>query len=149
LFRFFLGLGLGVILTVFSLGFAGVGHGTYSPMAFTVALIGFSILITGDLTVTLVLAPFLWTLYFLLIPKIRKAWVRLTVASSISLIHVLLGGGLAINDPAFLRADLGAVLGFTLLAAMTISCLMYFAGEEMLSITRAASDKFARRCFST
>jgi hypothetical protein len=126
LFRFFLGLGLGVILTLISLGFAGVGHGSYAPMAFTVALIGFTVLITGDLTVTLVLAPFLWALYFLFIPKIQRRWLRIGSASAIMLVHVLIGGGLAINDRAFLRADLGAVLGFTLLATITISCLMYF-----------------------
>jgi hypothetical protein len=33
--RFFIGLLLGVILTVESLAIGGVGHGTYAPLAFT------------------------------------------------------------------------------------------------------------------
>jgi len=36
--RFFLGLGFGVVLTVYSFAFVGVGHGTFAPMAFTSSL---------------------------------------------------------------------------------------------------------------
>lgn len=127
--RFFLGLGLGVILTVFSFGFGGVGHGTYAPMLFTAGPLSV-LLVFGNLIPVIVLAPFLWALYFLRIPRIRRAWLRITLASIISLIHVIAGGWLAIEDSAFTRAlseNLIGVLLFGLLATMTMGLLFYFA----------------------
>ena len=127
--RFFVGLGLGVVLTVFSLGFAGVGHGTYAPMMFTAGPLSV-LLIFGNLIPIIVLAPFLWALYFLRMPRIRRKWGRITSASIISSIHVIAGVWLAREDYAFTRAlseNLVGVLLFALLAAIAIGLLFLFA----------------------
>jgi hypothetical protein len=60
--RFFIGLLLGVILTVEALAIGGVGHGTYAPLAFTASFTLF-IPMLGPFT-----GPLLWAFYFLLIP---------------------------------------------------------------------------------
>ena len=127
--RFFLGLLVGVVLTVFSLGFAGVGHGTYAPMMFTAAPLSV-LLVFGNLIPVIVLAPFLWALYFLRIPRIQRKWLRITSASVISTIHIIAGGWLAIDDSAFRRGlgeNLAGVLLFVLLAAISIGLLFLFA----------------------
>jgi hypothetical protein len=126
--RFFLGLGFGVTLTVYSFGLGGIGHGTYAPLVFTMPLI--ALITDGGAIFMIVLAPFLWALYFLLIPRIRTAWIRLAWAFTIFLIHVVTGGWLAIEDPAFTRTvsdDRGGLLIFGFLLAVTMSCLFYFA----------------------
>ncbi len=65
MFRFSMGLGFGVILTIYAFAFVGVGHGTYAPLAFTTPLIALGAI------PTLVLGSFLWAVYFLLVPQIR------------------------------------------------------------------------------
>src|SRR5260370_39469098 len=66
--RFFVGLLLGVVLTIQALGFAGVGHGTYAPLVFT-ASVAALIPILG-----LFAGPLLWAFYFLLIPNLERSW---------------------------------------------------------------------------
>ena len=87
LLRFFLGLGFGVILTVYSFAFVGVGHGTFVPMVFTASLI--ALITNWGAIPTLLLAPLLWAFYLLLLPKIEKIWTRITVTVAVLSLHVL------------------------------------------------------------
>ena len=126
--RFFLGLGFGVVLTVYAFAFGGVGHGTYVPLAFTASLIALTE-IWGVLP-DLLLTPLLWALYFLFIPRIRKRWLRISSTVAILSCHILVGMWLAIEDPAFTRAmnEQGSGLAiFGILLALAMSCLIYLA----------------------
>ena len=126
--RFFFGLCLGVIFTICSLGFIGVGHGTYVPMVFTGSLIAF-ITYFGAIPV-IVLAPFLWALYYLLIPKIRTKRTRITTAAIALSLHILTGTASAIEDPAFrttLHQELTQLMIFGLLWGLGMTFLLYFA----------------------
>jgi len=126
--RFFLGLAFGVVLTVFSFGFVGVGHGTFAPMAFTASLI--ALIPAGGAIPAILLSPFLWALYFQLIPKIQKRSIRITTTAALLSCHILSGTWLAIEDAAFTRAlrdePRGLVI-FGLILALAMTCLFYFA----------------------
>jgi len=130
MFRFFLGLGFGAILTVYSFAFVGVGHGTYAPMVFTASLV--ALITNWGAIPALLLGPFLWAFYFLLIPKMQRASMRMVCTVVVLSVHVSTGAWLAIEDPAFKRAlsneQLG-LMGFGLLLAITMSCLFYFAAR--------------------
>jgi hypothetical protein len=83
------------------------------------------VIVFGNIIPMIVLGPFLWATYFLFIPKIRKTWLRIALASIISSIHVIAGWR---EDSAFTRAVSGNLLGllvFGLLA--TIGLLVVFA----------------------
>ncbi|MFN2497740.1 MAG: hypothetical protein ABR557_01480 [Pyrinomonadaceae bacterium] len=124
--RFFVGLGFGAILTIYSVGFGGVGHGTYAPLVFTMPLIA---LTNGGGIIMILLAPLPWALYFLLLPRIRPARNRIACLSVVLSVHILAGGFLAIQDPAFTRAvndNWRGVLIFGFLTAITMSSLFYF-----------------------
>jgi len=126
--KFFVGLCFGVTLTTCSFGFMGVGHGTYVPMVFTGSLIA---LITyfGAIP-AMVLGPFLWALYFLLIPRIQTRRTRIASAVIVLSVHVVSGISLAIEDPAFRRVlseQLRELLAFGLLLALAMTFLLYFA----------------------
>jgi hypothetical protein len=128
MWRFFIGLGLGAVLTIYSFGFIGIGHGTAVPLAFTAFFIFLLPQLTGPITI--VMAPFLWSAYFLLIPKFQSWRRRLFIFAVVFLLHLSAGTGLAIQDRAFRRAvseDRGALLGFALLFLITLSYLVYFA----------------------
>ena len=126
--RLFLGLLFGVILTICSFGFMGVGHGTYVPMVFTSSLIA---LITQFGAIpAIVLSPFLWALYFLFIPRFQTKWLRMASVFMVLSVHVLSGMWLAIEDPAFWRTlsdQLSELLVFGLLFATAITFLLYLA----------------------
>ncbi len=125
--RFFVGLGCGAILTIYSVGFGGVGHGTYAPLVFTMPLIALTA--NGGGIIMILLAPIHWALYFLVLPRIRPARKRIACLSVILFVHILAGGFLAIQDPAFTRAvndNWSGVLIFALLSAITMSGLFYF-----------------------
>ena len=134
--RFFLGLLFGVILTICSFSFIGVGHGTYVPMVFTASLIA---LITEFGAIpAIVLGPFLWALYFLLIPRIQTKWVRIASAFMVLSVHLLSGIWLAIEDPAFWRTlseQLPELLVFGFLFATAITFLLYLAVRGSKRVT--------------
>lgn len=137
MFRFFLGFGIGAILTVYAFAFAGVGHGTYAPLVFVTPLI------VSDAIPTLLLGPLLWAIYFLLIPQIRIAGIRIACTSAILSVHFLTGAWLAIEDPAFTRAvrdDRLGLLVFGLLLAITMSCLFYFAVRGATKVNAPSID---------
>jgi hypothetical protein len=126
-FRFALGFGLGLILSVCALMLAGVGHGTYAPMIANASLLAFIPLLG------LVVPPFLWGIYFLVIPEIDSLPGRIIALALILLLHIVPGIWLASQDHAFTRAlesQLLAVLahGITLVAAVV--CLAVFISSE-------------------
>jgi hypothetical protein len=95
--RFFLGLGFGVMLTLYSFAFLGVGHGTYVPMVFTASLI--ALITNWGAILALLAGPLLWARYFLIIPRIQKAWIRITTTAAVLSIHLLTGIWLGIEIP--------------------------------------------------
>ena len=126
--RFFLGFLFGLILTLFSLGFIGVGHGTYVPMAFSGSLIAMIASFTG--VIATVLVPFLWASYFLVIPRIRARSARLTSVIIVLSLHLASGIWLAIQDAAFVRVLYGQrrqLLSFALVLIAASTGLLYFA----------------------
>jgi hypothetical protein len=126
--RFFIGLGFGVTLTVYSFAFVGVGHGTYVPMAFTASLIALTD--NWGAIPAVLLAPLLWALYFLLIPRIRRRWMRITTTVAVLFCHVLTGMWLGMEDHAFKRAlseERRGLMIFGVLVAIAMTSLFYFA----------------------
>jgi heme/copper-type cytochrome/quinol oxidase subunit 4 len=100
--RFAFGFVLGLILSACALFLTGAGHGTYAPI---IANASFLALIPG-LGILLALAgtPFLWAIYFLVIPEIDSRPGRVIALVLISLLHVVPGVWLASEDHAFTRA---------------------------------------------
>lgn len=128
--RLFLGLGCGVMLTVCSVGFAGVGHGTYAPLILTTSLIGL-LTVFGAATM-LVCGPILWAVYFLLIPKLEKKRTRLATALLVLAFHVISGTWLAVEDPAFwkvLAQQSLQLIFFGLFFALSSFLLLYLAAR--------------------
>jgi len=126
--RFFVGLCFGVMLTICSLGFVGVGHGTYVPMVFTGALLALAPDF-GPVPV-IVLVPFLWAFYFQFIPKIHSRRARITSVAMLVSVHILSGVLLGFEDPAFLRIlneRLPQLLAFGLFLVAAKAFLLYFA----------------------
>jgi hypothetical protein len=126
--RFVIGLGFGGVLTIYSFGFIGVGHGTAAPLVFTVPFI---VLVTvGAVIPSLLSGPLLWALYFFLVPRIQITLMRTITTIAILSVHILAGTWVAIEDPAFARALNEKPTGvglFALLLAITMAYLSYFA----------------------
>ena len=98
--RLFIGLLLGIILTAQALAFAGVGHGSYAPLIWVASIIGF-VPVVG-----LFAGPFLWALYFLVIPGLGSSRSKTLVLSLILSIHLIPGFWIASQEPALARASL-------------------------------------------
>jgi len=118
--RFFIGLFLGVVLSIQALGFAGVGHGTYAPLVFT-ASVAALIPVLG-----LFAGPLLWAFYFLVIPNLQRSWSQIAALSLVLLAHFGPGCWLAYEDPAFARADSAQLLVFGITVLVTIGSLLLF-----------------------
>lgn len=118
--RFFIGLFLGVVLSIQALGFAGVGHGTYAPLVFT-ASVAAIIPVLG-----LFAGPLLWAFYFLRIPNLQRSWSQIAAFSLVLLAHFGPGFWLAYEDPAFARADSAQLLVFGITVLVTIGSLLLF-----------------------
>jgi hypothetical protein len=128
--RFLIGLCFGVILTVSSAGFVGVGHGTYVPMVFTGSLI--ALFTAFGVIPVMALVPLLWALYFLLIPRFQTRRARIVSAAIVLLVHIVSGVSLAIEDPAFWRVlnkQLSQFLAFGFILALAMALLIYFAAR--------------------
>lgn len=121
---FVLGLNLGALAFLLS----GAGHGTYAPMVANVSVLAF---IPGlGVLVAVFGAPFLWLLYFVLIPRIGSPPRRLIALGLVSLLHLIPGLWLAFEDPAFARAlqyHGGLVLAYGVALVLTIFCLALFS----------------------
>jgi hypothetical protein len=117
--RFFLGLFFGIVLTVESVAIAGVGHGSYAPLVFT-ASVGGLVPFLG-----LLVGPFLWGLYFLIIPNVEKRGTRLIAFMLVFLFHFCMGLWVAVEDGAFLRTGLGYLLIFGVSALVATGSLLF------------------------
>ena len=129
--RFAFGFGLGLIMSVCALSLSGAGHGTYAPMIANVSLLA---LIPGlGFLLAIVGTPFLWAIYFVLIPEMESLRGKILVLALVVLLHVVPAIWLASEDSALTRAlesHLSLVLahGLSLLAA--IVCLAVFISLE-------------------
>jgi hypothetical protein len=119
--RFFIGLLLGVILTVQAVIFAGVGHGSYAPMAYVASVIALMPMLA------LVAGPLLWATYFLLIPNLDSGRSKLIALSLVLAFHLLPGSWIAIQDPAFAHASQSGLLIFVASLLATIGVLLFFS----------------------
>ena len=131
--RFFIGLLLGVILTVEALAIGGVGHGTYAPLVFTASVAAF-IPVLG-----LFAGPLLWAFYFLLIPNLERSWSQLVVLTLVALAHFGPGLWVAFEDPAFTRADSAELLVFGVTVLVTIGSLLFFCVRREAPETESPS----------
>jgi len=122
--RFFVGLLLGVILTVEALAIGGVGHGTYAPLVFTASVAAFIPLLG------LFAGPLLWAFYFLLIPNLERSWSQTVGWALVLLAHFGPGFWLAYEDPAFARADSAELLVFGFTVLVTIGALLFFCVRQ-------------------
>jgi|SRR6267143_903491 len=122
--RFFVGLLLGVILTVEALAIGGVGHGTYAPLVFTASVAAFIPLLG------LFAGPLLWAFYFLLIPNLERSWSQTVGWSLVLLAHFGPGLWVAYDDPAFARADAAGLLVFGFTVLVTIGALLFFCVRQ-------------------
>jgi drug/metabolite transporter (DMT)-like permease len=80
-----------------------------------------------------VLIPFLWAFYFLIIPRIQRRKVKIASAVIILSAHWISGILLAIEDPAFGRSlteEPTQLATYGLLLALTMSLLVYFAMRD-------------------
>jgi hypothetical protein len=117
--RFVLGLVFGICLTGEALFIAGVGHGSYAPMAFVSSLTVFQPLIA------IVVGPLVWAVYFLLIPNLQGRRASLSIWGML-LLHLGPGFWLAYDDPAFVRTDLWLLLVFSITFLAAIGSLLLF-----------------------
>jgi hypothetical protein len=122
--RFFIGLLLGVILTVEALAIGGVGHGTYAPLIFTASL---AVLVP---LLGLFAGPLLWAFYFLLIPKLQRSSIQAVVLTLVALAHFGPGLWVAFDDPAFARADPPQLFVFGATVLITIGALLFFCVRQ-------------------
>ena len=128
--RFFLGLSFGVVLTLYSFAFVGVGHGTYAPMVFNASIL--ALIPQMGVWPALLLGPFLWASYFQFLPKMQQKRIRLSIAIALLTSHLLTGTRLAFEDPAFARAmneETRGLLIFGLILSTTMTCLLYFVAR--------------------
>jgi hypothetical protein len=126
--RFFVGLLLGILLTVFSFGFIGVGHGTYTPMVFSGSLVALIVLL--DTVIPIFCIPFLWGFYFLLVPRIRKRSARIISVAIIISLHLIVGIWVALKDEAFavsLKSEPSKLGLFGLVLASAFMILAFLA----------------------
>ena len=127
MFRLFIGVGFGVVLTILALGFAGVGHGSYVPMIFLNPLLllplplpAFSILI----------GSILWGAYFMLIPRISTMRIRIVTIFIVYCVHLGSGIWAMTQDSAFRQSasENSIALGaFAVLLLVMMGALLYLS----------------------
>ena len=129
MWRFLLGLLLGLCLAGYSFSFIGVGHGTFVPIAFASSLLAFMV----DLgpVIPMLGMPILWGMYFLLIPDIDSKFKRLLVLFTVLGLHLLIGVLFYIDDQAGMaRASGGNLTSFFLLLLISASLLIFVSAKE-------------------
>ena len=136
MFRFFIGLAFGVILTISAFGVGGVGHGTYAPLIFTDP---FVMLLPDSAGIVAVLAgPLLWAMYFQFIPKIRQRSARFLTLAALLTAHLVAGIFVSLNDPAFARAwgqERSGLIGFAVIVVVAMSSLLFFSLRKRTELT--------------
>jgi hypothetical protein len=124
--RSLLGVFLGIMLTIESAFVAGVGHGSYAPLAFTASIAAFIPF------VALAVGPILWLLYFLVIPKLQ-GWKTTAAICSVLVIHMLPGLYFAHDDPAIVEMNVGTLLLFGASFLTTLLLLLFFSSRRKQS----------------
>ena len=124
--RFFLGLGIGFVLTIWSFGLGGIGHGTYAPTVFTCPLI--ALIPNWGAWPALLLGPFLWAAYFQYLPSLRRKRTRLWFTIALMSIHLFAGTWLMLDDQEF-----SGMVFFGLVLATTMVCLLYLVARGVRS----------------
>jgi hypothetical protein len=117
--RFFLGFFFGVVLTVEGVVIAGAGHGSYAPLLFAATVFAFFP------PAALVAGPLLWAVYFLVAPSLERAWQRITAVLIVVGIHATPSLLVALEDPAFARISLQALLIFCGTSIAVVGMLMF------------------------
>ena len=87
---------VGLILVAWGWLLTGAGHGTYIPLVGTLVLAPIPVVVIPG-------TPFLWAIYYTVIPAIDSRWQPITVISLILLLHLVPVVWLARDDPAFAR----------------------------------------------
>lgn len=119
MWRFLLGVVVGLCLAGYSFSFIGIGHGTSVPMAFASSLLAFMVDL-GPVIPTLRM-PILWGTYFLLIPDIDSRFKRFVVLFTVLGLHLLIGVLFYINDPGGMEGT----SEFFVLLLMSTSLLIF------------------------
>lgn len=130
-FRSILGFFVGCLLSVSALLLGGAGHGTFAPMVgnasifFFVPGLGVFLAILGT--------PFLWAIYYALIPKFDWYWAKLTGLFSVLVLHLVLGTGYAFTEYQLTRAlelHSSAIISYGLLLMSAFMCLALLSSSE-------------------
>lgn len=126
MWRFLLGVFLGLLLAGDASWFIGVGHGTIVPFAFASSLLAL-MLELGPVIPSLG-TPLLWGIYFLLIPDIDSRVKRFVVLFAVLGLHLLVGVLFYIDDEAGMeRASGGNLISFFVLLLVSASLLILFS----------------------
>lgn len=129
MWRFLLGLFLGLCLAGYSYSFIGVGEGTIVPIAFASSLLAFMVDL-GPVIPTLGM-PILWGIYFLLIPDIDSRFKRLVVLFTVLGLHLFIGVLFYMDDPTGMaRASGGGLISFFVLLLISASLLILVSTKE-------------------
>ena len=126
MWRFLLGLLLGICLAGYSVSFIGIGHGTTIPMAFASSLLAFMFDL-GPL-IPAVGTPILWGIYFLVIPDIDSRFKRLVVLFTALGLHLIIGVLFYLDDPTGMEGT--SVLSFFVLLFISSSLLIFVSVKE-------------------
>ena len=130
-FRAAVGFLLGLILGALAFLLSGIGHGTYAPMVANVSVLAFIPFL--GVVVAFFGVPFLWSFYFILIPRIGSQPRRLVALGLVSVLHLVPGLWLAFEDPKFARAlqyDSGILLAYGVALVLTMLCLALFSSMQ-------------------
>ena len=129
MWRFLLGLLLGLCLAGYSFSLVGIGHGTTVPMAFASSLLAFMV----DLgpVIPILGMPILWGFYFLLIPDIDSRVKRFAVLITVLGLHLLIGVLFYIDDPTGMaEASGGSLISFFVLLLISMSLLVFVSSGK-------------------
>ena len=130
-FRFILGFLVGCLLSVYALFLGGAGHGTFAPMVgnasifFFVPGLGIFLAVFGT--------PFLWAIYYALIPQFDWYWGRLTALISVGMLHLMMGAWSALTHYEFTRvleSHSSVVISYGLLLISGFVCLALISSVE-------------------
>lgn len=126
--RMIIGALMGIGLSVLAVLLAGTGHGSYAPMAFNASALLF--IPSVGIMLAVFAAPFIWSAYYVFIPKIQSRHVRGAIVASLLLLHTVPAVWLASSDPAFreaLRLLPGFLCAHFILALAAVFLLLLFS----------------------
>jgi hypothetical protein len=130
-FRFALGFILGLILSAFAFLLAGIGHGTYAPTVANASVL--ALLPVVGILISFFGTPFLWAIYYVVIPQINSQAKRVVALILLSLLHLVPGAWIALEDSAFNRAlnnHPTVVWLYGMILVITILCLAFLCSSE-------------------